>query len=1274
MRFGSLRNSFLSQAFGCAVAMLWLGSLPAQESPSSKAGPPEKIPEKVPDILPPGLRPDIVYLRNEKGEEVLVPRTSYEEYERLLNQGTADARDPQPPIGLSQLDLVIEPDKDFAKLSLKAIAHLAKPNKTAQTIPIALGQLQWLPTGPAAPNSSEATTATAIDPVSPTPGTTKPTIDGAASNGLESISVAPQSNGYLWRISPGTEVTRTLELQALSKLTSSSGGYSIRLDLPPAATAIRLKLPSGDWELTATGGGNEVIEPFQKSDDRAVAIVRTTASTVTLSWNRKTEKDSVAAIEVTSQTKFAPSADGTLVRAVTNLAIRGPRKLGGKRFLITLPPGSIVRESTNVASGFPAYRLVRSNTESDTESNSDAASSPVELSLELEEALARSEIEIPIEWQLNQPTSAPSMQFLVPKLDGVQRHTGSFECIVPRNVMFEWKAVGETQLIRQSQSNDGSDSMAYVFQFVEQPAGVQCQWTSVASRPRLLSKQTLEVKDRRLQLSGSIEFLSDPFQLPLLQLEVTGWQVERILMRPTDIEIESSAIPATNDTAGRVSIPINSSLWLRNPGERSASASEANRTGSESSETALSNPIEPTNTMGLAAVTDPESARRLKLDYVLSKPIEASAETFQFELPQLSWLSQDTQQRSAKTIPGTLALLSWPFRLQILNEGETGWIPMPAPASLNQTTDGIREPGFSPFLLSYQILDSAQSASWSGTRHRRASSTSAVYNATASISLDSISIQHRWNCVSYGNRPTTLLLGLPKSSAPTVTDDGLASPTAAIDSLTAAIESLTIDAQSVAIEPISEEALSQKQGAHNEMDWVRVSMPAFAEDGTYRTQFLIELTTKNDIVWNATQQSLIDQPLPVLVHDTEADLLVVDTAQLSVNHVPGLFYQSAAPLGTIDDANPVANSTKALPLAEPSGSPILTLDPISPRWYGSLLQSGTSLRRTIRIEAEWIQTILNAIYQRDRYVVRFECDEETVDIEVPVAVRKDAEWILNGQRANIAEIPDLPTHLRLTLRDPSLPPATTNSHPTYVLEIFTLKPSQGGWLRKIPLTTPRLLPGESTSPLVWQIIVPRTEHLLCSSEQLTPLYRWRWTDLFFARSSEYSQEQLERTLGATHQSIVTQQTNQYDLTSMTGANALETWFIPSSLIWLPTALLVLLISALMTEKRWLRWPFAWILLLTAVLLFSQWAWDISVIAAQSVVVAVTVAIAYGLLRWLLDRRARRRSIFVSRSTSVATSHASRGNAASGSNLSIGDGAAKNLAPNSGTASAVGDGS
>jgi hypothetical protein len=223
---------------------------------------------------------------------------------------------------------------------------------------------------------------------------------------------------------------------------------------------------------------------------------------------------------------------------------------------------------------------------------------------------------------------------------------------------------------------------------------------------------------------------------------------------------------------------------------------------------------------------------------------------------------------------------------------------------------------------------------------------------------------------------------------------------------------------------------------------------------------------------------------------------------------------------------------------------------------------------------------------------------------------------------------------------------------THVLEVFTLRPAQGGWLRKIELKPPRLDVATNACPLVWQIIVPRTEHLISSSNLLSPLYRWKWRDLFMVRTSEYSQNQMEQSLGATHQAEVTLQTNQYDLCSMTSNASLETWFVPSSLIWFPIAITVWVLAALMTEKHWLRWPWAWVLLLCVAMLFSQWAWDISVIAAQAAFVAILIALLYGLLRWLLDRRARRRSIFVSRSTSVTAANASRASAGSGSNLAI----------------------
>jgi len=1229
------RASYWAWRLGCAWLLLGVmatGLFGQETTPKSMP------PDRVPDLLRPGIRPDVFYLKNEKGEEVLIPRASYEAFERGLLDASRSAGENPAGMGLSSLDLLVEPDREFAKVKVNGRLNLPTETKSWFALPIALGQLQWIPS-----------------PDRP----------------IDNLSVSTQSNGYFWRIPPGQAQERSLQLDALCKLSSSSGGYSIRLDLPPTSTVIRLKLPNGDWELSATGGGNEVIEPFQTAGEYSVATVRTTANTVTLSWNRKTEQDSLAVIEATSQTKFAPTADASLFRAVTSLSIRAPQKLGGKRFSIALPHGSQVREITSTPIGFSGYRLVRTIAEPTEDPVTDKR--PVELSLEIEEAMVRSEIDIPIEWQIANKSGPESILFSAPNITGVQRHTGTIECLVPRNVLFDWRPLDETQLLRQSQANDGSDSLVYTFQFERQPAGILSQWTSLASRPRLTSKCSVDVQEDQIQLTGSIDFLSDPFQLPLLQLEIVGWKVERLVMRPTDYEIDPGQ-PLSTDRVPRYSIPINSSLWLGPAVDNRGNVkTDSTRNESMPSDGSLS-PASKTSDGESSKRTGGDDATRFRLEYILSQPISPNTKELSWELPQLSWLTQDTQQRSAKTVYGSLLVTSWPFRLLANPEQTVGMLHAPTIVPTRGSefpNDRMATGSTAPFVLSYQISDVATAARWVGSRDRRASSTSAAYVGAAWVSRNQIELQHRWNCRSFGNRPASLRIGIPIVSYPVgpPTDSSTShlpdaasnasTPTAIPQNLTP--KTMIVDGVETKLELVSVDPQAISDG----MVWYRWNVAIAPPDSSHTSDFLVRWNTTLPIIWDDSQQYPVDLPLPVIAPDHAEDAFVIDSSELKVSNSNEIQIRSTS--------SSMATSTNAKggPREQELGHHILPLLPSAPRWTGLLVLRGESVGDSLRIDTEWVQTILNAIDQRDRYVVRFASDAESIEIEIPSSVRKDAKILLDGRLANVTESVDKPDNLQIELPRPPTFERDSYKESLYVLEVFTTKPSKVGWWRKIQMSAPRLRPNENTSPFVWQIIVPRSEHLLFTSQQLAPLYQWRWQDMFLTRTSEYSQEAMERTLGASRQAIISQQTNQYDLVSMTGAASLESWFIPSSMIWLPVAILVFVFSVLMNEQRWLRWPWVWIVTLLGGFLFSQWAWDISIIVAQSAVAAISIAITYWMTRWLLDRRARRRSIFVSRSPSVVTATMPR-NTASGSNLSLGDSPKSILSHNSPTAS-LGDG-
>jgi len=384
-------------------------------------------------------------------------------------------------------------------------------------------------------------------------------------------------------------------------------------------------------------------------------------------------------------------------------------------------------------------------------------------------------------------------------------------------------------------------------------------------------------------------------------------------------------------------------------------------------------------------------------------------------------------------------------------------------------------------------------------------------------------------------------------------------------------------------------------------DSYSISIPDLADGDSPSSEFLITATSESPLNWNGRLTVQVQLDMPVLLSASQEDVLLVESA-------------TAREMGISDRER---------------FEGFQTLDPENPRWEGILLKPSPSTAAALDIETEWVQTVLNAIYQRDRYVARFATRRNWVDISVPPSLRKELEIVLDGKRVAPADSPQGGDWVRIEI-------SPSEQLETHVIEVFTLRSSPEGIVRKISLNSPRLEAKKSASALIWQVIVPRTEHLIWSSSELAPLYRWEWKDIFFARTSSKSQQTMESELGATSQPVVELlQTNQYDLSTLSGSESLSAWFIPRSLIWLPVAALALMLAMSLGETALLSRPWLWIGFVAAWLVFSQWYWDMSILVAQTMFGALSMAIFYMLMRWLLNRRARRRSIFVSRSAGAA---------------------------------------
>ncbi|MFN6161759.1 MAG: hypothetical protein ACK5AC_05240 [Planctomycetota bacterium] len=1105
--------------------------------------PPAFPPARPPEVLAPGVRPDVYLLRNAQGEPVVVPRVEYEEYERRMREASLGAERDLPAPTLSQLDLLIEPEGDFAKVFFDAELRLTGGNRSWLSVPLGLPQLQWLPS---------------------------PSGEGRA-------EIVSQSNGYLWRIEPGLERARRLRLEALTRVTGSNSGNSIRLDLPSTATVVRLRLPLGDWELTASGGGSEVVEPFRTIEDHSVATIRTTANSLNLAWNRKQERQAITAVEATSLTKLSSSDDGSQIKAVTTWTLRGPTSLAGKRFAITLPANGRMRESSNTGLGFAGYRMSRRDVEAASpekleqpEKSDSTVPKPLILDIEVDESLGRSDLDFALDWQIVGPANPEDLVCEIPTIEGVEAHSGAMECIIPRGVLFRWTPQGDMRLVRQGPSSDGSNAMVYAFRFASQPSGIVGAWQSLVNRPGMRSSHEIEVREGSLSLQGRIEFLSDPTQLPLLQLDWSGWQAERVTILPSMLQLDRSSTQ-TIEEGRRWAVPLNASLFIDTPRDKPTGtlAMPGGSMPTDSENRAKASGV----LAGNGAIGSPQVL--YAVEYSMSQRFPPEGDSLTFSLPQVSWLNPDNQQRIARTPPGSLRLYSWPYRLRETESNLAGLIPVMS--SADDTTIAS-----TPFESKYQVSETSSETSWFGERFRRPSATMVFYEATPKISDAAIVWNHRWTCRSLGGRPNSLRIAFPKEILP---------------------REFQVDGESVEVQKGQPDALIPDPAREH----FTIAIPNPVPDHSQASDFLITAISESPLSWNGATRLQVRVDLPVLQSANSKDVVVTDSAAMR---------QGADVEYVLADA-------------------VQRLDPEHPRWDGILNKPLTFSEQSLEVEAEWVQTILNAIYQRDRYVARFASRRNWIDVHVPSQLRKDLEIVLDGRRVVIEESPDAPDCVRINI-------PSSEKNESHVIEIFTLRPGPEGFVRRISLQTPRLESKRTTSSLIWQVIVPRTEHLVWNSAELSPLYRWEWRDLFLVRSSPRSQRTMEKELGATEQpEVELSQTNQYDLSALSGEEPLYAWFVPRALVWLPVAAIILLLSMSVGETSLLGRPWLWIGFLSAWIVFSQWSWDISLLVAQATLGALGLSLVYLVTRWLLNRRARRRSIFVSRSASVSNPYQSR---------------------------------
>jgi hypothetical protein len=1172
------------------------------------------MPDQMPDVIAPGIRPDAVIMRNGMGESIFVPRLRYEEFERFLRSESKLSSEDAINV-LTQMHVAVQIDGVVAKLVVDAKANISEPNSRWLSVPVGLGMVQVIPSRKNAELSSE----------------------------FPPLRIANDDSGYVWRVSPGPSGARDLHFEGLSNLQTSPQGQTLRLDLPSAPTVVRFELPLGQWELNAYGNGSEVVEPFEESGARSVANVRTKGGRVTLVWAKKSAAAQIQAIEVESITKYVQQLESGGFRATANLAIRGPKALGGRRFLITLPAGSQWREPIAAPASFPGYRFGRSESDSDKTKQV--------LLLEFEEAFSRSEIEMPIEWQSSiqvdsKSRDADASAFPMLRVEGTQRHFGTIEVVVPRNVSFRWAPQTGIQFVRQTLLNDGSESLTYTFRFNQQNEPLIARWNSGEIASDLKAMYGIVYDPSGIRLSGSIDFFGDVRLLPFLQLDVRGWTVDRVQFQPSGRDLDLVAIQSRSpqnplgNLQNTTSIPLSLGELLDANLLKNGTTS-TNRTQPESTGPLDTSPLTP---LSNTREDGTRSAGR-GISFVLSRPMEPKQDLqgprtpIAFSLPMLSWLDTESQQRLSLCVGGDMTVQSTSMRLEHVDGLPEPFKPIGEPIwkASDATVSAANQMFGRQSILRYRLANSESSLDWNGTSESLGTTIHTNADTIVTVTTEAIDVSQNWSLACSGGAAQKLRIAVSKEWL--IDESSLDADANATSKL-----QLSVDGVSLSAKPIGsdqEELLSRSSSSlDRRIAWLQIDLPEArvgADPKQERTLVLRKRIAHREKL--STSPTAFSWLLPSIEADRPDDTIIAGNYSGSIILDGRIRCTLQSSLG----------EPKENPLGAGFDQSVILFDrtQLEPRLVGGLSLRSVADETACDIESVWLQTIVNAVEQRDRFVVRLKTMGSSVSLKIPASRIANAEILVNGRKASTSLNSNDINRLDIALASPGSE-AMEPTETTFVLEVFLWSTKNSQWLKSLQVESPTIMNCKSRAPLIWQIVVPTTVHLIGNTSTLSPGYQWKWQDLWFGRTSDLNQEAIASQIGASSQRFVSEQTNQYVFFSLDHTIAMKAWTAPRTLLWAPVALFVLVGSFLVMEFKWIRRPWFGIALLLLSLAFSQWMFDLSIALSQCFVAAILVAALYAILKWVVDRRARRRSVFVSRPSSPMIPVAGKAASQSGS--------------------------
>ena len=271
-------------------------------------------------------------------------------------------------------------------------------------------------------------------------------------------------------------------------------------------------------------------------------------------------------------------------------------------------------------------------------------------------------------------------------------------------------------------------------------------------------------------------------------------------------------------------------------------------------------------------------------------------------------------------------------------------------------------------------------------------------------------------------------------------------------------------------------------------------------------------------------------------------------------------------------------------------------------------------RQTTTVERAWLQVWLAHRERRDRAVFELTTSDDAINVHLPSNVRLDGieVWLSGRRRTNVSVGSN---------RVARIPLDQKAAGEKVTVELFYWFHMLDPTLGRLTVSPPVVAQAERPRRWYWQLVLPQSEYLVWSPDDLTPETDWQWQGMYWGRVANMQQPDLERWLKASHQQPLPAATNTYLFSSMGSAPPLVLISAERKAVLLLASGSVLVMSLLLLYFPVLRHPAVLVLASVALGAVGLLYPDPAILIGQAAVVGIAMIPFSRAIRWVVARRA-----------------------------------------------------